>query len=255
MRVQVAALLLLAMAGSARAVDPGCWVVDSQTPTYLRTWEPSRSIPVYVSEASIDGVQTAFFDPSKVETAANIAIQRWNEQSGTTLRLVWSGRTTIPPTSKSIVIKGNSSGCSNIHPGRGSCNTPLGSYCTQGIVRLDAEALPCNGTKKWATTYDANPEQLVDQITHQIGHVLGREDAHAGCVPNTCGSRHKTIMSCDLKQELTGFDRRDHQDVYGRKNIANVLKHRTMLATAMTWSGVFDNGSNGYDLIPGPGST
>jgi hypothetical protein len=62
-------------------------------------------------------------------------------------------------------------------------------------------------------------------------------------------------MSCDLKQELTGFDRRDHQDVYGRKNIANVLKHRTMLATAMTWSGVFDNGSNGYDLIPGPGST
>lgn len=122
-----------------------------------------------------DGVQNAGLNASNVALAMETAIERWNEQSGTTIRLVSGGLTSNTTVSSGILIRGVT-----------GCTTHPASHGT-GLV-------------------------------HELGHTMGRNDAYnfpTSCDLKACALAHETVMTCTDGQDLTDFDRTDHQSVYG----------------------------------------
>jgi len=259
--VCLVATIALLVPLAANAADPNCWV-SAPTSSGIRQWHPGVTIPVYIGIGS-GGVQNIKYDPSTLALALQTAIERWNEQTGTTIHLTYGGMTTSSPTVNGGILILGSPGCSNFYASSGLSPPGSDGYSTTGTISLSGYYYGSNGacTLTDDTAYGLHwyPQELVDMLVHELGHAMGRTDAYSfptSCDPNACGTAHNTVMSCAEGQDLTDFDRTDHQSVYGDRASATTLSHMTQTAGSSTWAAVVVEGSSvGWEAPPGSGSS
>jgi hypothetical protein len=270
----LALLLTTSTAIGGPPTEPSCWMSVSSPPpggpSFKRWADTTQRINVYVDTSTtpdrfggMHGVQSISYNPYYVAKATEIAVERWNEQAGIPQRLVFEGFKTDSPDNprppNSVVIEAG--GCIRPVPERpivasaGCTPDKASGFCTTGTVTLHSSYFPYCDTFSWGAEYSDPNDQtnFVDVLVHELGHTLGRSDAHE----STCGvDLQTTVMeTSNIARDLTDFDRSESQAVYGSRAATNVLRRRMLVSTTSAWGAPTNVGVTFVDIAPGPGSS